>query len=212
MTTRAALIMTVLMGSCLLAARAEDEVTVHPTAVIKTSVGSITVELWPEVAPVSVTNFQKYATSGFYTDTIFHRVMRGFMVQGGGFGQNLKQKSPRSPIKNEASPTVKNLRGTIAMARTREVDSATSQFYINHADNAPLDQRDTSPGGFGYCVFGKVTDGMEVVDAIAATPTMALGRFQNLPRRPIVIEAVTLQVATSNAVPSEAAAPVSPAP
>ncbi len=212
MTTRAALIMTVLMGSCLLAARAEDDSPVHPTAVIKTSVGSITVELWPEVAPVSVTNFQKYATSGFYTDTIFHRVMRGFMVQGGGFGKNLKQKSPRSPIKNEASPTVKNLRGTIAMARTREVDSATSQFYINHADNSPLDQRDTSPGGFGYCVFGKVTDGMEVVDAIAATPTMALGMFQNLPSRPIVIEAVTLQVATSNAVPSEAAAPVSPAP
>ena len=212
MTTRAALIMTVLMGSCLLAARAEDDSPVHPTAVIKTSVGSITVELWPEVAPVSVTNFQKYATSGFYTDTIFHRVMRGFMVQGGGFGKNLKQKSPRSPIKNEASPTVKNLRGTIAMARTREVDSATSQFYINHADNSPLDQRDTSPGGFGYCVFGKVTDGMEVVDAIAATPTMVLGMFQNLPSRPIVIEAVTLQVATSNAVPSEAAAPVSPAP
>ena len=212
MTTRAALIMTVLMGSCLLAARAEDDSPVHPTAVIKTSVGSITVELWPEVAPVSVTNFQKYATSGFYTDTIFHRVMRGFMVQGGGFGKNLKQKSPRSPIKNEASPTVKNLRGTIAMARTREVDSATSQFYINHADNSPLDQRDTSPGGFGYCVFGKVTDGMEVVDASAATPTMALGMFQNLPSRPIVIEAVTLQVATSNAVPSEAAAPVSPAP
>jgi peptidyl-prolyl cis-trans isomerase A (cyclophilin A) len=212
MTTRAALIMTVLMGSCLLAARAENDVTVHPTAVIKTSVGSITVELWPEVAAVTVTNFQKYAASGFYTDTIFHRVMRGFMIQGGGFEKNLKQKSPRSPIKNEASPTAKNLRGTIAMARTMQVDSATSQFYINHADNPPLDQRDTSPGGFGYCVFGKVTDGMEVVDAIAALPTMARGMFQNLPRRPIVIEAVTLQVATSNAVPSSAAAPVSPAP
>lgn len=191
----------------MLAACAQASTNALPTAVIETTVGNITVELWPEVAPGTVTNFQKYATSGFYSGTIFHRVMRGFMIQGGGFGKNLQQKAPRSPIKNEASPAAKNLRGTIAMARTAAVDSGTSQFYINLADNAPLDQRDTSPGGFGYCVFGKVIAGMEVVDAIAAIPTMALGMFQNLPRRPIVIETVTWQAAAPTKEPAVVPAP-----
>lgn len=195
MKTRVIIIALTMAGVCGLMAGAEEAPQPRPTATIKTSVGTITLELWPDVAPGTVTNFQKYAASGFYEGTIFHRVISGFMVQGGGFSKNLKQKPPRSPIKNEASPKALNRRGTIAMARTMAVDSATAQFYINHADNPPLDQRDTSPGGFGYCVFGQVTDGMAVVDAIAAMPTMSLGMFQNLPRRPVTIEAVTVEAA-----------------
>jgi cyclophilin family peptidyl-prolyl cis-trans isomerase len=202
MTKRLLILAIAVAGVCGLMARAEEAPQPRPTATIKTSEGTITLELWPDVAPATVTNFQKYADSGFYEGTIFHRVISGFMVQGGGFSKNLRQKAPRSPIKNEASPEALNKRGTIAMGRTMAVDSATSQFYINHADNPPLDQRDTSPGGFGYCVFGQVTDGMAVVDAIAAIPTMSLGMFQNLPRRPVTIEAVTVEAVTVEAAPA----------
>ncbi len=195
MTARLLILAIAVMAVGGLMARADDAVPGRPTATIKTSEGTITLELWPDVAPATVTNFQKYADSGFYAGTIFHRVISGFMVQGGGFSKNLRQKAPRSPIKNEASPKALNRRGTIAMGRTMAVDSATSQFYINHADNPALDQRDTSPGGFGYCVFGQVTDGMAVVDAIAAIPTMSLGMFQNLPRRPVTIQAVSFEAA-----------------
>lgn len=139
--------------------------------VIKTSKGDITVKLDPEKAPLTVQNFLDYADSGFYAGTIFHRVINGFMIQGGGLDRQMRQKETRKPIPNEAANGLKNKRGTIAMARTMVVDSATSQFFINVVDNAFLDYRSPDMRGFGYCVFGEVVDGMDVVDAIKEVPT-----------------------------------------
>ena len=140
-----------------------------PIVVLETSVGNITVELNPSAAPISVANFLAYVDSGFYDGTVFHRVINNFMIQGGGFNAHMQQKPTQAPIKNEANNGLKNLRGTLAMARTQVIDSATSQFFINHKDNAFLDN---GARDFGYAVFGKVTAGMEVVDAIARTPTL----------------------------------------
>ena len=139
--------------------------------VIKTSKGDITVKLDPEKAPMTVQNFLEYVDSGFYAGTIFHRVINGFMIQGGGLDRQMRQKETRKPIQNEAANGLKNKRGTIAMARTMVVDSATSQFFINVVDNAFLDYRSPDMRGFGYCVFGEVVDGMDVVDAIKEVPT-----------------------------------------
>lgn len=139
--------------------------------VIKTSKGDITVKLDPEKAPLTVQNFLDYVDSGFYAGTIFHRVINGFMIQGGGLDRQMRQKETRKPIPNEAANGLKNKRGTIAMARTMVVDSATSQFFINVVDNGFLDYRSPDMRGFGYCVFGEVVDGMDVVDAIKAVPT-----------------------------------------
>ena len=136
---------------------------------IKTTKGDITLELFEKEAPATVKNFLSYVESGFYKGTIFHRVIPGFMIQGGGMDENFNQKPTNEPIKNEAVNQLSNLRGTIAMARTQVVDSATSQFFINVADNDFLDFRAPTPQHFGYCVFGKVTSGMDVVDAIAET-------------------------------------------
>ncbi|MCP3176192.1 MAG: peptidylprolyl isomerase [Desulfuromonadales bacterium] len=159
-----------------------------PLVLIETNRGSIKVELAPDQAPATVKNFLGYVESGFYNGTIFHRVIPGFMIQGGGFDEGLEQKVTRSPIKNEADNGLSNLRGTIAMARTQVVDSATSQFFINLKDNAFLDHRGKMPSTYGYAVFGKVTEGMEVVDAIAAEKTTATGaRFQNLPVKTVKI-------------------------
>lgn len=151
---------------------------------LTTSAGNIELELDKQKAPVAVTNFVDYVNSGFYNNTIFHRVIPGFMVQGGGFNQDLTQKPTQAPIKNEADNGLRNLRGTVAMARTAEKDSATSQFFINIADNAFLDhgQRD-----FGYAVFGKVIKGMDVADKIAQVPTKNVGPYQNVPAKPITI-------------------------
>ena len=140
-------------------------------ATIETSMGSITVELDDEKAPVTVKNFLDYAASGHYDGTIFHRVIDGFMIQGGGFTKAMDQKPTKAPIKNEASNGLTNKRGTIAMARTMVVDSATSQFFINLVDNAFLNFRAPTPQYYGYAVFGKVTEGMDVVDRIAKTTT-----------------------------------------
>ena len=159
---------------------------------IETSMGTITAELDDAKAPVTVANFVEYAKAGHYDGTIFHRVIDGFMIQGGGFTKDMNQKETRTPIKNEAANGLKNKRGTLAMARTMVVDSATSQFFINLVDNEFLDFRSPDPRMFGYAVFGKVTDGMDVVDRIAKVKTGFAGPHQNVPETPVVIRKVHL--------------------
>ncbi len=151
---------------------------------IVTNQGDIVIELLEEAAPISCQNFRQYVDDGFFADTIFHRVIPNFMIQGGGMTADMSRKETRPPIKNEAANGEKNLRGTVAMARTSEVDSATSQFFINLSDNVFLDH-----GGrdFGYAVFARVTDGMNVVDKIAAVPTGNSGVHQDVPREPVTI-------------------------
>ncbi|MBO4448562.1 MAG: peptidyl-prolyl cis-trans isomerase [Kiritimatiellae bacterium] len=157
------------------------------TAVLDTTLGTITLELDDEKAPETVANFVRYVESGHYDGTIFHRVIDGFMVQGGGFTKNMSQKPTGEPIRNEAMNGLKNRRATIAMARTMEVDSATSQFFINLVDNDFLDFTTPTPQGFGYAVFGKVVDGMDVVDKIAKVKTGSYGPHQNVPDVAVVI-------------------------
>ena len=161
-------------------------------ATMETSMGTITLELDDVKAPETVANFVQYAKDGHYDGTIFHRVIDGFMIQGGGFTRDMNQKETREPIRNEAMNGLKNLRGTIAMARTMVVDSATSQFFINLVDNAFLDFQNPTPQGFGYAVFGKVVDGMDVVDQIAKVKTGFSGPHQNVPEEAIVIKKVAV--------------------
>ena len=162
------------------------------TVTMETSMGVITLELDSEKAPESTANFVAYATSGHYDGTIFHRVIPGFMIQGGGFDVNMQQKPTNAPIKNEADNGLRNLTGTIAMARTNDPHSATSQFFINVADNAFLDHKSPSPQGWGYAVFGKVTDGMGPIMAIENVPTGNKGGHQNVPVEPVIINKVTV--------------------
>ena len=162
------------------------------TAIIDTAMGSITLELDDEKAPATVANFVAYATSGFYNETFFHRVIDGFMIQGGGFTRDMNQKPTGKAIRNEAMNGLKNRRGTIAMARTMVVDSATSQFFINLVDNDFLDFTAPTPQGFGYAVFGKVVDGMDIVDRIAKVKTGFAGSHQNVPEEPVVIRKITI--------------------
>lgn len=164
-----------------------------PTVVIHTSQGDIKVELYEDQAPVTVKNFLDYAAKGHYDGTIFHRVLPGFMIQGGGFDADLEQKPTDAPIKNEADNGMSNERGTIAMARTNDPDSATSQFFINVVDNTALDHRGKQSGRtWGYAVFGRVTEGMDVVDEIRFVPTEARGPHQDVPVEPVVIERVEI--------------------
>lgn len=159
--------------------------------VIETNKGEIKVELDDTKAPISVNNFLSYVDQGYYKETIFHRVIKNFMIQGGGLSAELQPKSPgKAPIKNEAGNGLKNVRGTIAMARTGVVDSATSQFFINLVDNKFLDHRDESSSGFGYAVFGKVVGGMDVVDKIGAAPTGMRNRFSDVPVETVFIKDV----------------------
>jgi peptidyl-prolyl cis-trans isomerase A (cyclophilin A) len=164
---------------------ASTETGGKPVVVLETSQGNIEIELDPQKAPVTVENFLAYVDAGFYDGTIFHRVIPGFMIQGGGFDPSMTQKPTRAPIKNEADNGLRNDRGTIAMARTQAKDSATAQFFINVKDNDFLNH-----GGrdFGYAVFGHVVKGMDVVDKIAAVPTANRGMYQNVPVEPVVIE------------------------
>lgn len=157
-----------------------------PQVELKTSFGVIKLELDQEKAPKTVENFLAYVKSGHYKDTIFHRVIPGFMIQGGGMTADMREKPTRAPIKNEASNGLKNDVGTIAMARTADPDSATAQFFINVANNTSLNR--PSPDGHGYAVFGKVLSGMDVVNKIVAVPTGDRGIHQNVPKMPIVIE------------------------
>jgi cyclophilin family peptidyl-prolyl cis-trans isomerase len=161
-------------------------------ATIDTSMGTITLELDDAKAPITVKNFIDYAKSGHYNGTIFHRVIDGFMIQGGGFTPSMDQKSTNAPIKNEATNGLSNLRGTIAMARTSVVDSATSQFFINLIDNTFLDYKGPAPRLYGYAVFGKVTDGMDVVDRIAKVKTGFSGPHQNVPETPVLIKKIAV--------------------
>ena len=172
----------------------EGEATVDkPIVVMTTSMGDIVIELDRENAPVTVENFLQYAADGHYDGTIFHRVIKGFMVQGGGFTADMEQKSTRPPIKNEANNGLQNTIGTIAMARTNVVDSATSQFFINTVNNRNLNHRAPNPSGFGYCVFGKVIEGMDVVQAIENAGTGIKGRFRDVPTQTITIQSVKLK-------------------
>jgi peptidyl-prolyl cis-trans isomerase A (cyclophilin A) len=175
----------------------------NPMAVISTSLGDITVELFKDRAPVSVENFLEYVAEKFYQGTIFHRVIPGFMIQGGGFTPEMVEKGTRPPILNEATNGLNNVRGTLAMARTQALRSATSQFYINVGDNrGKLDHKGYSPDDFGYAVFGRVLSGMDVVDRIAAVPTRTAGPHADVPVEPVVIQTVML-----SPVPSRGASP-----
>ena len=158
----------------------------------KTTMGDFTVELYPEKAPSTVDNFLQYVRSGFYQGTIFHRVINNFMIQGGGFERDLFEKPTKAPVKNEAGNGLKNKVGTIAMARTPDPDSATAQFFINLKDNAFLDYTSPEPDKIGYCVFGEVIKGMDVVKKIAVVPTGNISRFSDVPIKPIKIKSATL--------------------
>jgi peptidyl-prolyl cis-trans isomerase B (cyclophilin B) len=159
-----------------------------PQVVLETSMGDITLELYPDKAPATVKNFLSYVDEKFYDGLVFHRVIRGFMIQGGGMDAQMKEKATHAPILNEADNGLKNDRGTIAMARTPDPNSATAQFFINAKDNTFLNFRSKTMDGYGYCVFGKVIKGMDVVDAIAAVATGNKGFHQDVPVKPVLIK------------------------
>ncbi|MBN2038216.1 MAG: peptidyl-prolyl cis-trans isomerase [Chitinispirillaceae bacterium] len=164
----------------------------RPQVKLETTLGDIVIELNATRAPKTVENFLAYVNSGFYNGTIFHRVIKTFMIQGGGFTEDLQQKSSRPPVANEADNGLRNLRGTVAMARTPNPHSATSQFFINTVDNAFLDFKSKTDQGWGYCVFGKVVKGMETVDAIAKTPTTMRNGMGDVPGTAIIIKKATV--------------------
>jgi cyclophilin family peptidyl-prolyl cis-trans isomerase len=189
--------LTLLIACCLAVlattnaskAAAQD----NPVVSIETSLGVITAELDRANAPLSVANFLEYVESGHYSGTVFHRVIKTFMIQGGGFTPDMTQKPVQPPIKNEARNGLSNDQYTLAMARTNVVDSATSQFFINTVDNPPLNNRGITPGDYGYAVFGKVTAGMDVVDTIASVAVGNRGPYQNVPNTPVEIISITVQ-------------------
>ncbi len=160
----------------------------NPVVKLKTNKGDIVIELDKEKAPVTVENFLKYVKAGHYDGTIFHRIINGFMIQGGGMDKSMKERATEAPIQNEADNGLKNKAYTVAMARTGDPHSATAQFFINVADNGFLDHTGKTPQGWGYAVFGKVTSGQEVVDAIKGVPTMTKGFHENVPVVPVIIE------------------------
>jgi cyclophilin family peptidyl-prolyl cis-trans isomerase len=168
----------------------EEKAVKNPMVVLQTNHGDIKVELFSEDAPLSVKNFLGYVGDGFYDGTTFHRVVRGFVLQAGGINDEMDQKKQKAPIKNEATNGLKNLRGTLAVARTSDINSGTTHFFINLVDNKPLDHKGTTPAGYGYAVFGKVADdaSMKVVDEIAKVKVTTKGHFQNVPSEPVVIE------------------------
>ena len=172
-----------------LVAAAQD----NPVVVIETSLGTITAELDRAKAPLSVDNCLQYVTDGHFNGTIFHRVIKGFMIQGGGFTADMREKPTRGQIKNEATNGLTNDRGTLAMARTNAVDSATSQFFINTVNNRALDNSGTTQQDYGYAVFGKVTDGMDVIDKIERVATGTRGPFVDMPNTPVEILSITVQ-------------------
>lgn len=162
--------------------------TKNPEVLLETSSGDILLELYPDKAPKTVENFLKYVDEGFYDGTIFHRVIPNFMIQGGGMDAKMKEKPTHEPIPNEADNGLKNERGAIAMARTADPHSATAQFFINHKDNDFLDHKEKSQDGWGYAVFGKVVDGMDVVDKIAKVKTRTAGIHGDVPVDMVLIE------------------------
>ncbi|CAN0621898.1 peptidyl-prolyl cis-trans isomerase A [Burkholderia multivorans] len=181
------------LGSAALLASAPSfaqTATAHPVVQMKTTQGDIRVELYPEKAPKTVANFLDYVKAGQYNGTIFHRVIKGFMIQGGGYKANFDEKPTRAPIPLESRNGLKNVTGTIAMARTSDPNSATAQFFINTVDNAGLDY--PNPDGNGYAVFGKVVSGMDVVKKIEAAPTTSRGPMRDVPEQQVVIESASV--------------------
>ena len=165
----------------------------RPVVQFETSMGVIKVELYPDKAPITVKNFLAYVRDGHYDGTVFHRVIRDFMIQGGGFTKEMKEKGTKyPPIKNEAENGLSNDRGAVSMARTSVVDSATAQFFINTVNNDFLNHRSKTPQGYGYAVFGKVIEGMDVVDKVRAVPTGSSGMHQDVPKQPVVILKATV--------------------
>jgi len=177
-----------LIGGCALINKSRKEE--NPMIVIETSLGTIKAELWADKAPATVKNFLAYVDEKFYDGLIFHRVIPGFMIQGGGMDPVMQEKANKAPIKNEACPELQNKRGTLAMARTQVIDSATSQFFINLVDNGFLDQKDKTVRGFGYCAFGQVVEGMDVVDKIGKVKTTTRGFHQDVPAEAVVIKTI----------------------
>jgi len=163
----------------------------QPMILIETSSGDILVELFPDKAPATVANFLQYVDGGFYAGTIFHRVIKDFMIQGGGLTMRMEEKPTRPPVHNEAANGLHNVRGALAMARTADPHSASAQFFINTVDNPELDHSAQDPGGFGYCVFGQVADGLDVVDKIAKAKVKAQGEHEALPVDSVVITAIS---------------------
>ena len=174
------------------AAKTKKAENSNVSILMKTNIGDIELELYPDKAPITVENFVSYINDKFFDGLIFHRVIDGFMIQGGGFDDRLSQKQTKSPIKIESDNGLKNDRGTIAMARTNDPNSATSQFFINLVDNNFLNFRSPDVSGYGYAVFGKVTKGMDVVDKIGTVPTGSFGYMQDVPKYLIQIETITL--------------------
>jgi len=181
----------ITVGFLLLQAVTLAAAPANPKVLMKTSKGEITLELYPDKAPVTVKNFLSYVDKKFYDGTIFHRVIKGFMIQGGGLTGDMHEKAAGPTIKNEAANGLKNLKGTIAMARGGEINSADSQFFINHIDNPYLDHQSKDPDKYGYAVFGKVVAGMDVVEAIASVPVGSKRGHADVPREPVVILSVS---------------------
>ena len=177
-----------LLATALLTLSALPALAANPRVMMETSLGKVTLELDAEHAPATVENFLKYVDEGYYDGTVFHRVIDGFMIQGGGFDRELVKRNTHDPIQNEADNGLKNLRGTIAMARTNQPHSATSQFFVNLVDNGFLDFREKNRMGWGYCVFGKVVEGMDVVDKIKGVKTGSRGGHQDVPAEDVVLQ------------------------
>ena len=172
---------------------ANAEMTTNTKIIIKTTSGDIKIELYDDKAPITSENFKKYIESGYFTDTIFHRVIKNSMIQGGGFTAEMSEKDSMPPIKNEANNGISNERGTIAMARTPDPHSASSQFFINLKDNNFLDFTAETSQGWGYCAFGKVFEGMDILDKIALVDTSSYGAHQDVPKEPITINEIIIE-------------------
>jgi len=188
----------ILVVSSALTLLSTSAVAANPQVTFETNRGNFVVELYPEKAPKTVANFLKYVNSGFYKETIFHRVINHFMIQGGGFNADMSEKQTLAPISNEAANGLKNEIGTIAMARTSDPDSATAQFFINLENNVQLNYQGPDPELIGYCVFGRVLKGMDVVREIGITPTINVGQYYDVPKSAIVIHQVKLNTNATN--------------
>ncbi len=181
-------LLAAFLGSCL--SLSTPLLAANPLVTIETNRGDFVVELYPEKAPKTVANFMQYVDSGYYKETIFHRVINRFMIQGGGFNADMTEKPSLAPIVNEAANGLKNEPGTLAMARTSDPDSATSQFFINLENNVPLNYQGNDAELIGYCVFGRVLKGMDVVRDIGASPTMNVGPYYDVPKSTVRILAI----------------------
>lgn len=188
-------VLTGLLAVALSLVLGVSQAAENPKVRLTTSMGAIVIELYPEKAPHSVENFLEYVQDGYYDGTIFHRVMSSFMIQGGGFTVDMQKKQTRDPIPNESKNGLSNGRGTIAMARTNDPHSGTAQFFINVVDNDTLDHGAQGANAWGYAVFGKVVDGMGVIDEIRAVRTGSFGSYRNVPATPVVVESATIEQA-----------------